>query len=225
MGDAGVAASSSRDATTMRDVNADACAVDRALASASARARAVEREQSALAEECARATSRAVELAASGEAAGALEHERRAATKLVNERYARLMKLADERVRLAQSTYDLVDEHITRLDRDLSAFERDVAAQAGRRADGFRNDAFRGDAFGDYGGTGTYDDSPSVANPNEPTYCVCRQVSFGEMIACEQDDCPIEWYHFGCVGLKTQPKGKWICPQCKRKEAASGSKR
>lgn len=93
----------------MRDVNADACAVDRALASASVRARALEREQSALAGECARATQRAVELAARDEGSSALEHERRAATKLVNERYARLMKLADERVRLAQSTYDLVD--------------------------------------------------------------------------------------------------------------------
>ena len=24
-------------------------------------------------------------------------------------------------------------------------------------------------------------------------YCTCRQVSYGEMIGCDDDDCPIEW--------------------------------
>lgn len=26
--------------------------------------------------------------------------------------------------------------------------------------------------------------------------------------------CPIEWFHYGCVGLTQAPKGKWFCPQC-----------
>ena len=26
--------------------------------------------------------------------------------------------------------------------------------------------------------------------------------------------CPIEWFHFGCVGLTAKPKGKWFCPRC-----------
>ena len=26
--------------------------------------------------------------------------------------------------------------------------------------------------------------------------------------------CPIEWFHYGCVGLTDAPKGKWFCPQC-----------
>ncbi|KAI4338143.1 hypothetical protein L6164_016490 [Bauhinia variegata] len=51
-------------------------------------------------------------------------------------------------------------------------------------------------------------------DPNEPTYCVCQQVSYGEMVACDNPDCKIEWFHFGCVGLKEQPKGKWYCPDC-----------
>ena len=25
-------------------------------------------------------------------------------------------------------------------------------------------------------------------DPNEPTYCLCQQVSFGEMIGCDNDD-------------------------------------
>jgi len=52
-------------------------------------------------------------------------------------------------------------------------------------------------------------------DPDEPTYCSCQQVSFGEMVGCDNDDCPIEWYHFSCVGLTTKPKGKWYCPECR----------
>lgn len=51
-------------------------------------------------------------------------------------------------------------------------------------------------------------------DPNEPTYCICHQVSYGEMIGCDNADCPIEWFHFGCVGLISKPKGKWFCPKC-----------
>merc|ERR1719438_337263 len=36
-------------------------------------------------------------------------------------------------------------------------------------------------------------------DPNEPTYCLCNQVSYGEMIGCDNNDCPIEWFHFGCM--------------------------
>ncbi|XP_064608857.1 inhibitor of growth protein 1-like isoform X2 [Liolophura sinensis] len=52
-------------------------------------------------------------------------------------------------------------------------------------------------------------------DPDEPTYCLCDQVSYGEMIGCDNDDCPIEWFHFNCVGLTTKPKGKWFCPKCR----------
>lgn len=51
-------------------------------------------------------------------------------------------------------------------------------------------------------------------DPNEPTYCLCQQVSYGEMVGCDNVDCPIEWFHFQCVGLTEKPKGKWYCPTC-----------
>lgn len=43
---------------------------------------------------------------------------------------------------------------------------------------------------------------------NEETkkYCICNKESFGEMIECENKDCDIGWFHFGCVGLKEVPK-------------------
>ncbi|ERL91922.1 inhibitor of growth protein 1 [Dendroctonus ponderosae] len=63
------------------------------------------------------------------------------------------------------------------------------------------------------------EDSPppeeQVIDPDEPTYCLCDQISFGEMIMCDNDLCPIEWFHFSCVTLTTKPKGKWYCPKCR----------
>ncbi|XP_029185821.1 inhibitor of growth protein 3-like [Acropora muricata] len=53
-----------------------------------------------------------------------------------------------------------------------------------------------------------------VFDPNEPRYCLCNQVSYGEMVGCDNPECPIEWFHYGCVGLTDAPKGKWFCPQC-----------
>ena len=41
------------------------------------------------------------------------------------------------------------------------------------------------------------------------------QVSYGEMIGCDNDLCPIEWFHFNCVQLSCKPKGKWYCPKCR----------
>ncbi|CAG0886351.1 unnamed protein product, partial [Darwinula stevensoni] len=52
-------------------------------------------------------------------------------------------------------------------------------------------------------------------DPDEPTYCLCEQVSFGDMIGCDNDLCPIEWFHFSCVNLSCKPKGKWYCPRCR----------
>ena len=56
---------------------------------------------------------------------------------------------------------------------------------------------------------------PLDIDPDEPTYCLCDQVSYGEMIGCDNDLCPIEWFHFSCVQLSSKPKGKWFCPRCR----------
>jgi len=59
------------------------------------------------------------------------------------------------------------------------------------------------------------DPSTFDIDPDEPRYCLCDQVSYGEMIGCDNDLCPIEWFHFGCMGLTAKPKGKWYCPKCR----------
>ncbi|CAJ0756153.1 1534_t:CDS:2, partial [Entrophospora sp. SA101] len=53
-----------------------------------------------------------------------------------------------------------------------------------------------------------------TVDPNEPVYCICRQVSFGEMIGCDGENCPIEWFHLDCVDLKAVPEGRWYCEHC-----------
>ncbi|ATY64038.1 PHD finger domain (Ing1) [Cordyceps militaris] len=61
---------------------------------------------------------------------------------------------------------------------------------------------------------------------DEPTYCYCNSVSYGEMVACDSDDCTREWFHLDCVGLKVAPgsKTKWYCEDCKERLRLAGKK-
>lgn len=47
-------------------------------------------------------------------------------------------------------------------------------------------------------------------------YCTCQRPSFGEMVCCDNDNCEFQWFHYDCVGIKTQPEGEWLCPDCKK---------
>ncbi|XP_026387841.1 PHD finger protein ING1-like isoform X2 [Papaver somniferum] len=143
--------------------------------------------------------------------------------------------IADEKVALALQAYDVVDEHIQQLDQYLRKFDE------GQRRDASRTAVVNPDTSVNSGDAGTGKgrrkktrsaaaaaaaaevvvpaDTPSMdldlpVDPNEPTYCFCNQVSFGEMVACDNPDCKIEWFHFGCVGLREHPRGKWYCSDC-----------
>ncbi|MFS7988911.1 putative chromatin regulator PHD family [Helianthus anomalus] len=146
------------------------------------------------------------------------------------------IRIADEKVALAVQAYDLVDAHIQQLDQYLKKFEeqrreKDIAAAAGTpgsNLDGNGKPAKEGGRGGRKksrlaaaaaAAQVAAANPPSMdldlpVDPNEPTYCFCNQVSYGEMVACDNPDCKIEWFHYGCVGLKEQPKGKWYCSDC-----------
>jgi inhibitor of growth protein 3 len=49
---------------------------------------------------------------------------------------------------------------------------------------------------------------------DDKKYCICQSVSYGDMVACDNESCPYEWFHWTCVGLKSEPVGTWICPVC-----------
>lgn len=70
-------------------------------------------------------------------------------------------------------------------------------------ADGLEDDA---EAYGGYDDDG--DDNK--------LYCTCQKVSHGNMVACDNDLCEREWFHWGCVGLSSEPKGRWLCPECRK---------
>jgi hypothetical protein len=50
------------------------------------------------------------------------------------------------------------------------------------------------------------------ADPDEPRYCYCNSVSYGEMVGCDAENCEREWFHLPCVGLKVAPKGNGELP-------------
>lgn len=47
-------------------------------------------------------------------------------------------------------------------------------------------------------------------------YCFCQKVSFGDMVGCDNDNCKYQWFHWGCVNLKHEPEGEWLCPSCRK---------
>mmetsp|Transcript_32695 Transcript_32695/g.92753 ORF Transcript_32695/g.92753 Transcript_32695/m.92753 type:complete len:214 (-) Transcript_32695:53-694(-) len=57
----------------------------------------------------------------------------------------------------------------------------------------------------------------NVFDSNEPVYCYCKKVSYGEMIGCDNEDCPIEWFHYGCVGIHPDDVPEtWYCNECQK---------
>jgi hypothetical protein len=52
---------------------------------------------------------------------------------------------------------------------------------------------------------GEQEDEDEEANGEEAIYCYCRGISYGEMVACDAENCPREWFHLECVGLEKAP--------------------
>ncbi|KAH6914717.1 hypothetical protein BKA70DRAFT_1368605 [Coprinopsis sp. MPI-PUGE-AT-0042] len=52
-------------------------------------------------------------------------------------------------------------------------------------------------------------------------YCFCQKRSYGDMIGCDNTDCPYQWFHIGCVGVKPPLPDKWYCPECSKQRSSS----
>eukprot|EP00899_Mesostigma_viride_P012082 jgi/Mesvir1/20875/Mv07955-RA.1 len=156
--------------------------------------------------------------------AGPGGEEGKAGGARVQEDQQACMEIADEKIALAVQTYDLVDAHIQKLDKDLRKFEEEMKREKRRKGAAGGTDGSDGGGDGTprqkskknkeagtpkrkRGSTGQLKglraDLDLPVDPNEPTYCYCNR-------------CIIEWFHFECVGLTTEqrPKGKWYCPDC-----------
>jgi len=60
------------------------------------------------------------------------------------------------------------------------------------------------------------DDDEEEGAEDTKVYCTCRTVSHGDMVACDNDSCPYEWFHWKCVGLTREPVGTWYCDECRK---------
>ncbi|KAL2403943.1 hypothetical protein ABEF95_007788 [Exophiala dermatitidis] len=66
---------------------------------------------------------------------------------------------------------------------------------------------------------GEDEDMDDEEGEDDKRYCICNQRSYGEMVACENDDCPYQWFHTGCLNMKKVPDEDedWYCPTCREK--------
>ncbi|XP_038045000.1 uncharacterized protein LOC119725695 isoform X1 [Patiria miniata] len=58
---------------------------------------------------------------------------------------------------------------------------------------------------------------PSVHDKPPATHCYCgKSQPVDKMISCANEGCKITWFHQSCLQIKRLPKGKWICPECRK---------
>ena len=50
-------------------------------------------------------------------------------------------------------------------------------------------------------------------------WCLCQMESSGDMIACDNLKCDVEWFHFTCMDITAAPDGEWFCPKCQGNQA------
>ncbi len=133
------------------------------------------------------------------------------------------------KVQLAVKNYDLIDHNIKIVDNEIALLENALIANGELN---YGDDVGGGMSAATVGGSGlnkkrkhekaSASGAPiePVIDPNEPVYCFCKRIAFGDMIACDNEDCDVEWFHYPCVNLTRKPRNSWICPTCayKRKK-------
>lgn len=104
-----------------------------------------------------------------------------------------------------QSILDKYNQMLSSLDEQINEFEKELAEYK----EGCAISALKLRA---HGIDVAFDDASVIEK-----YCYCKKECRGNMVACDGDLCPIEWFHYECVGLKEPPRGKWMCDECKNK--------
>lgn len=137
--------------------------------------------------------------------------------------------LSAGKVQIAMKNYDLIDQNIKIVDHEIALLEKALI----ENGEAFSmEDSLGGNGSSVYDsrdrsgglqpkkrkfGAGETVDS-AIIDPNEPLYCFCKRIAFGDMIACDNEDCQIEWFHYQCVNLSRRPRNSWICPNCSSKK-------
>ncbi len=129
------------------------------------------------------------------------------------------------KMQLAIKNYDFLDQNVRMVDNEMTLLEKDLRLQQSDM------DSSSGGVSNIIGTEKKRKHSNSVVpvmqiDPNEPVYCTCKRIAFGDMIACDNDACIIEWFHYECVNMIKKPRNSWLCPDCsaaKRKAAAASA--
>ena len=59
----------------------------------------------------------------------------------------------------------------------------------------------------------------------EMQICYCRGGEHGQMVGCDNEHCPYEWFHLDCLELKALPKSKtWYCPECQKHRSCKSTR-
>lgn len=161
----------------------------------------------------------------------------------IRELYQQYLQGNEQKSETLRKLYDQIDSRIRQLDQTIRRYENemrkghfeapaapiDMRANSWARSDQYllelNNSMFPGDP--PLAGGVVAEDAERrrlsegfdvPVDPNEPRYCLCKRESYGEMIGCDNEDCKIEWFHYGCVGLAPGEKLKtktWYCPDCR----------
>jgi hypothetical protein len=147
-----------------------------------------------------------------------------------------LEQLANQKVSIAIQNYDYIDQNIKTVDMEMTLLEKvlrdrgvdipqlEVPTAAVIVSDDTNNNSNNNGnqkkrkAEQISSTTTTTTESTTTTTSAEPLYCSCNRIAFGEMIACDNEDCPIEWFHYPCVNLTRKPRNSWICPLCSNKK-------
>jgi inhibitor of growth protein 5 len=145
--------------------------------------------------------------------------------------------IASKKLDLAVKCYDLIDVNVKAIDVEMNGIEKSllssgavippssfensikdssnvlsdesiIGAKRKRDEGNTKEDSLSSSA------SSSLTDASKLSNDTEPIYCICKKVAYGEMVACDNEDCPIEWFHYPCVNLSRKPKNSWICPLC-----------
>ncbi|CAD5211412.1 unnamed protein product [Bursaphelenchus okinawaensis] len=58
------------------------------------------------------------------------------------------------------------------------------------------------------------EDEDEADDADESIWCICKTKAYGNMVACDNPQCRLEWFHYECVGMVVPPTGKWYCAEC-----------
>ena len=132
-----------------------------------------------------------------------------------------LEDLADKKTTIALRSYDLLDQHIQLVDKEIKLLEMSIRLHGTaikHPEDNIPVKSSAGRKKGDQSVIRAQELlQQTIVDPNEPVYCLCRQVAFGNMVACDNEECAIEWFHCSCVNLTKMPKNEWLCPTCSQR--------